>query len=200
MEWRLYGGVGVLVELENPEAVLSWCAAIDSSPLDLNARPGWQSVLVTSKLSTPKLVDALHSLELASSPVIPAVARREVAVPVVYNGEDLHVVAASTGLSVEAVVKRHIDALYTVVFLGFSRAFPYLSGLDPALWIPRRAIPRARVPAGAVAIAAGQTGIYPQSTPGGWHLLGHCALSFFDERDDPPSSLQPGDHVRFVAP
>ena len=198
MEWRLYGGVGVLVELESPEAVLRWCAAIDASPLEMVARPGWQSVLVTSELSTPELLDALRSLEFASA-VAPAIAPREFEVPVVYNGEDLHLVAELTGLSVKTVISRHVGALYTVVFLGFSRAFPYLSGLDPALWIPRRAIPRARVPAGAVAIAAGQTGIYPQATPGGWHLLGQCALSFFDEGDDPPSSLQPGDHVRFVA-
>ena len=195
----MYGGVGVLVELENPAAVLRWCAAIDSSPLDMDARPGWQSVLVTSPMPTATLIDALGSLEYASSVVEPGVMPREFAVPVVYNGEDLQVVADSTGLSVEAVVSLHTRALYTVVFLGFSRAFPYLSGLDPALWIPRRAIPRARVPAGSVAIAAGQTGIYPQPSPGGWHLLGQCALAFFDERNDPPSSLQPGDHVRFVA-
>jgi allophanate hydrolase subunit 1 len=53
------------------------------------------------------------------------------------------------------------------------------------------------VPAGSVAIAAGYCGIYPRSSPGGWHLLGHTGVVLFDAESQPPSLLAPGTRVRF---
>ena len=65
--------------------------------------------------------------------------------------------------------------------------------------VPRLETPRQSVPKGAVGIAAGQTGVYTLASPGGWHLLGKTDLELFDPTKDPPSILQPGDRVRFVA-
>ena len=86
-----------------------------------------------------------------------------------------------------------------VGMIGFAPGFPYLLGLDPALAAPRHATPRVRVPAGSVGIAGQQTGIYPGDSPGGWQLVGRTPLSLFDPRRDPPSLLQPGQRLRFVA-
>jgi KipI family sensor histidine kinase inhibitor len=99
----------------------------------------------------------------------------------------------------EELVRRHTAPLYDVAFLGFVPGFPYLTGLDPALRLPRRAHPRTRVPAGSVAMADGYTGIYPQETPGGWHILGRCAARLFDAARAQPALLMPGDRVRFMA-
>jgi KipI family sensor histidine kinase inhibitor len=85
-----------------------------------------------------------------------------------------------------------------VAFSGFAPGFPYIAGLDEALWLPRRATPRTRVPAGAVAIADRFTGIYPRESPGGWWLIGRTDLTLWDTGADPPSRLQPGTPVRFV--
>jgi allophanate hydrolase subunit 1 len=49
-----------------------------------------------------------------------------------------------------------------------------------------------------VAIAAEQAGIYPQASPGGWHLLGRTDAVLFDPDREPPALLAPGDRVRFV--
>lgn len=193
--WRPYGDLGVLLELEDGVRAIEWCRAIQRSSLAATARPGWRSVLVTSSMAVAPLIEALSALRPADGPSVPA---REMEIRVVYDGEDLNDVAQRTGLGVHEVVARHAAPSYTVVCLGFSRAFPYLSGLDPVLRLPRRDTPRVKVMAGSVAIARDQTGIYPQSSPGGWHLLGRTAELLFDERADPPSRLQPGDRVRFV--
>lgn len=123
-------------------------------------------------------------------------------IPVCYEGDyapDLPEVAAATGLAPEEVVRLHLAPLYTVYMLGFSPGFPYLGDLDPRLVLPRRSDPRPRIPAGAVAIATGYTAIYPQETPGGWHVLGRTPVRLFDPGAEHPALLGPGDSVRFVA-
>ena len=122
---------------------------------------------------------------------------RTVRIPVVYDGADLAEVAELTGLPEAEVVRRHAGASYTVAFMGFSPGFGYLTGLDPALRVPRRDSPRQQVPAGAVAVAGEYAGVYPQATPGGWRLLGRTRLAVFDPARTPPALLAPGDSVRF---
>ncbi|HVX45704.1 MAG TPA: 5-oxoprolinase subunit PxpB [Mycobacteriales bacterium] len=129
---------------------------------------------------------------------LPGPRRRTVPLPVHYDGADLAEVAAAAGMSVEAVIRRHAAAEYTVAFLGFSPGFGYLVGLDPELQLPRRDTPRAAVPAGSVAIAGEFTAVYPQQTPGGWHLLGRTDVDVFDPHREPPALLAPGDTVCFT--
>jgi KipI family sensor histidine kinase inhibitor len=139
---------------------------------------------------------------LATPPMHETLAQRIAEIPVCYGGEfgpDLDALASHAKLDAAEVVARHAAATYTVAMLGFAPGFPYLFGLDAALEMPRRAIPRTRVPAGSVAIGGAQTGIYPSELPGGWQLIGRTPLVLFDARRDPPSLLTPGDRVRFVA-
>ena len=128
------------------------------------------------------------------------VAGKDVEVPVCYGGElgpDLADVARTCGCSEADIVRLHTDVVYRVYVIGFVPGFAYMGVVHERLALPRRAVPRTRVPAGSVAIAAGQTGIYPIETPGGWHLLGRTPLRLFDSRRDPPALFAPGDRVRF---
>lgn len=125
---------------------------------------------------------------------------RTVSIPVCYDprlGPDLPALAAHCRLSEDEVVRRHSGADYRVFFLGFKPGFAYLGGLHASLYMPRHDTPRLRVPAGAVGIGGAQTGIYPDSSPGGWQLIGRTPLRLFDPEQTPPSLLQAGDHVRF---
>lgn len=119
-------------------------------------------------------------------------------IPVRYDGADLDEVAERTGLSREEVIRRHSEREYHVMALGFLPGWAYLGALDDALALPRRATPRPRIPAGAVAIAGVQTGIYPRESPGGWHLIGSTDVVLFDPERRPPVLFRPGDRVRFV--
>lgn len=119
-------------------------------------------------------------------------------IPVRYDGPDLEDVATRTGLSVPDIIEKHAGRVYTVYLIGFVPGWAYLGDLDPALELPRRDQPRTRVPAGSVAIAGRQTGVYPLDTPGGWHLIGRTSTTMFDPMADPPATLAAGDRVRFV--
>ncbi|HTN50051.1 MAG TPA: 5-oxoprolinase subunit PxpB [Burkholderiaceae bacterium] len=142
----------------------------------------------------------LEALQDAAKPLDESV-RAPVEIPACYEGSlapDMSDVAAATGLSPEEIVQRHVASDHRVLMIGFTPGFPYIGGLDPRLNVPRRATPRARLPAGSIAIANGQTAIYPSATPGGWHLIGRTPLRLFDPLRQPPSLLQSGDRVVFV--
>ncbi|GAA2859224.1 hypothetical protein GCM10010517_17740 [Streptosporangium fragile] len=122
---------------------------------------------------------------------------RTVTVPVIYDGADLHDVAALCGLSAGEVVARHTRRELVVGWLGFAPGFAYLTGLDPVLHVPRLDTPRTAVPAGAVAVAGPYSAIYPSASPGGWRLLGRSPMTVWDAAADPPALLTPGTRVRF---
>lgn len=160
--------------------------------------PAARTVLV--KMARPDQLDIAERWLRAVRPRPPeAGSAGQVEIPVRYDGDDLAAVADATGLSVEAVIARHTAGTYRSAFCGFGPGFAYLQGLDPALVLPRRATPRTRVPAGSVAIAAEYTAVYPDESPGGWHLLGHTDVTLWDLDRDPPATLAPGTRVRFVA-
>jgi 5-oxoprolinase (ATP-hydrolysing) subunit B len=158
----------------------------------------WYDALHTSYETMVKTLEPVVRQAAAVTPGTDAAPGREHEIAVRYDGPDLGDVARRTGLSVADVVARHTARLYTVYFLGFVPGWAYLGDLDPLLVVPRRTEPRSRVPAGAVAIAGAQTGVYPYAIPGGWHLIGSTSAELFDPMRDPPAVFAAGDRVRFV--
>ncbi len=127
---------------------------------------------------------------------------RRIEIPVQYGGEygvDLQFVADYHHLQVEEVIRIHTGQTYTIYMMGFTPGFPYMGKLDDALVTPRLEMPRTRVPAGTVAMAGSQTGIYSIDSPGGWRLIGHTPLRLFDPESQSPFLFAPGDEVIFVA-
>ncbi len=169
-----------------------------------NLHPGYASLLIDFdplQLTHAHLTAALRAL-MDVAPARKEAPARTITIPVCYDAEfgpDLADVAAHNHISPEEVVQLHTSATYLVYFLGFSPGFAYLGGLAEALRTPRLATPRSRVPAGTVAIAGDQTGVYPIDSPGGWRLIGRTPVPMFDALSDPPTKLQPGDLVMFTA-
>ncbi|WP_326704365.1 MULTISPECIES: allophanate hydrolase subunit 1 [Streptomyces] len=128
--------------------------------------------------------------------------RDAVEIPVVYDGPDLDEVAALWGVGADEVPGLHSRTAFRVAFCGFAPGFGYLTGLPERLHVPRRATPRTRVPAGALALAGPYTGVYPRPSPGGWQLIGRMvdpAAALWDPGREPAALLGPGTRVRFVA-
>ena len=109
---------------------------------------------------------------------------------------DLATVSKNTGMKADEIIRLHSAKEYRVFTVGFLPNFAYLGLTDSRLALPRLKHPRKKVPAGAVAIADNQTAIYPQSSPGGWHILGY---SYLDLRGEQTVGFRAGDTVRFSA-
>src|SRR6202049_3016196 len=120
-------------------------------------------------------------------------------IPVTYDGPDLEAVGSMLKLPVERVIEIHSRPIYRVFLVGFVPGWAYLGPLPEELELPRRHVPRTLVPAGSVAIAGRQTGIYPLPTPGGWHLIGRTSVKLFLPDRDPPCLFRAGDRVKFFA-
>src|SRR6202165_1336823 len=120
-------------------------------------------------------------------------------IPVAYDGPDIEAVATQLNLTPERVAEIHTRPIYRVFLVGFVPGWAYLGPLPEELELPRRHVPRTQVPAGSVAIAGRQTGIYPLPTPGGWHLIGRTSVKLFLADSDPPSLFRAGDRVKFFA-
>lgn len=121
-------------------------------------------------------------------------------VPVCYGGElgpDLADVAQFGECPDDRVIALHAEREYRVYLVGFVPGFAYMAEVDPRIARPRRSSPRTVVPAGSVAIAAGQTGIYPSATPGGWNIIGRTPLAPYDPGRREPFLFRAGDRVRF---
>lgn len=124
-------------------------------------------------------------------------AGRLVEIPVLYDGVDLDWVASARRLDPAQVIALHAGVEYDVFAIGFVPGFPYAGYLPPALsGLPRRDAPRLNVPAGSVAIAGRQTGIYPTESPGGWHLLGRTPRCIADLNEG-YFPIRAGDRLRF---
>jgi len=196
---RQTGDAALLVETGDLSTAHRLNTALRNAALPgiVDVVPGERTVLVITDASADldRLAAQLPDLPLPDDTEGNA---DPVEVPVVYDGADLEEVAQLTGLSPNEVIQRHSAATYTVAYLGFSPGFGYLTGLDPALHVGRRASPRTAVPAGSVAIAGPYAAVYPSRSPGGWRLLGRSELVLWDVTRDPPSLLRPGTRVRFV--
>ncbi|RHW76501.1 5-oxoprolinase subunit PxpB [Colwellia sp. RSH04] len=123
-------------------------------------------------------------------------------IPVYYSaqsGPDLSNIAKNSGLTVEEVINIHQENTYQVYAIGFAPGFAFLGEVDSRIAMPRLSTPRKKVPKGSVAIADQQTAIYPESSPGGWNLIGLCPLTLFEPSTTPHIPYQVGDSVKFKA-
>ncbi|MBB4197958.1 KipI family sensor histidine kinase inhibitor [Rhodoblastus sphagnicola] len=110
---------------------------------------------------------------------------------------DLADVAQANGLSPADWLQAFAKITFDVAMLGFLPGFAYLGGLPKFLDAPRLATPRKNVPERSVAIADGMCAAYPQSSPGGWRLIGRTPTKLFDAQAEKPTLFAPGDRVRW---
>jgi inhibitor of KinA len=204
-----FGESALLVELgdEFQENLVGWARAIADyweTMFKLGpAVPAYASALLRFDplRTTPEDAEKVAQSMLARGPfmlIAGNTPRRLVEIPTTYDGPDLAETAERSHLNVEQLVALHSEREYTAYFLGFLPGTAYCGRLDPRIVAPRLERPRERVPAGSVAIADGQTIVYPLASPGGWRLIGRTELAMFDPSADEPFRIRAGDRVRFV--
>jgi len=186
------GRDAVLVEVASPQEAVSLATWARGRALAADVVPGAESVLLDGVTDRDRLASVLDSWRPTTDQPGP-----RVELAVTYDGPDLEDVAEYWGCAVEQVAARHQAVELVSAFCGFAPGFAYLSGLEGE--VPRLATPRARVPAGSVALAGPWCGVYPTASPGGWRIIGRTDAVLWDQARPRPALLAPGTRVRFRA-
>ena len=198
------GDAALLVECDSLEEVLALHDALAADPPRgvVELVPAARTILVSidpARIPLESAATWVRRIPAEAGSRVAGATADPVAIPVVYDGEDLATTAALLGVSAEALVRAHTSAEWRVAFVGFAPGFGYLVSDDWPFEVPRLEAPRPRVPAGSVAIAGAFGGVYPRQSPGGWRLVGRTDAILWDPEADEPALLAPGRRVRFEA-
>ena len=121
-------------------------------------------------------------------------------IPVYYGLEiaiDLQRISNERNIDIEEIIKLHTSEVYNVYAIGFAPGFAYLGEVPSPIAMPRLKTPRKSIPKGSVAIADTQTAIYPNSSPGGWNIIGKTTFQMFDKTLDNLCPVSMGDKIKF---
>jgi inhibitor of KinA len=195
---------GDRIDRELSTAVLSLAQSLDAEHIAgiIETVPTFRSLMVHFEplvLPADSLVSRIDEQmqKLSASEIVGRVWH----LPVCYDPRfaiDLDEVAKRTSLSRQQIIERHSAPLYHVYMLGFLPGQAYLGEVAAELALNRRETPRAKVPAGSLAIAATMSCVFPLETPCGWHVIGRCPVPLWDHAHA-TALLAPADKVRFVS-
>ena len=211
LSYKPYGEQAILIEWPNKIQdhmlydVLEFKTKIESglSERVKEARSAYQSLLIVYEGKVNDFdteVELLKSIYQTLNSSQKKKQSRLWKIPVCYSSEfaiDIENLAGPIRIPASEIIKLHTEPIYTVCFIGFLPGFLYLSGLNEILNSPRMAVPRLKVEKGALAIGGNQTGIYPQKSPGGWHVIGNSPIEFFNAEKTPPCFAKAGDQLKF---
>lgn len=196
-------GTGALVSIKNQANIAKVTPlALSNSLLSLGyiSRLGLDTILIENLDDLEGLEQCLSGLRTSEEAIGSS---KLVIIHTDYSkGLDNEKAAHALGVLEDALVELHQETLWRVELIGFAPGFPYLAPLsNKELWakVGRLATPRSKVPKGSVAVAAGMSSIYPEASPGGWHLIGATEFNLFDDTLTEPAVLHIGDTVRFEA-
>jgi inhibitor of KinA len=194
--------------------VLSLFRSIQENPLPgmIEAVPAYSSLtlyydLIGIKKIVPRGSTALEWMSdqlckrLQNQVAVEEPLSRLVKIPVCFAGEfskDIGLIAAAKKISPENIIEWFLAKTYRVYLLGFLPGFAYMGEIDQRISMPRKHQPEPVV-AGSVGIAGMQTGIYPLTSPGGWHVIGRTPVKLFDAEKEELTFLKAGDRVQFIS-
>ena len=162
----------------------------------------YRSLLVIydpQKVHFPEVVEAIKKIEQGLG-LTPSTLPDTYEIPTVYggvHGPDLKRVAEITSLSPKEVIDLYSSTTFTIYFLGFLCAQPYLGGLPEKLHVPRLDNPRLHMPAGSVGIGGIQASLITIDQPSGHNFIGRTFLCLYDPMKIPPTPLRAGDRIIF---
>lgn len=121
-------------------------------------------------------------------------------IPICYDpiyAKDIEEFSIVKKIPLEKLIEIHKSKIYDVISMGFLPGFMYLGYTDKILHCERKKKPSLNVDKGSIGLALDQTCIYPQKSPGGWHIIGSSPITFFQNNSQSPCFAKPGDKISF---
>ncbi|MDR5602830.1 carboxyltransferase domain-containing protein [Staphylococcus coagulans] len=127
--------------------------------------------------------------------------QRCIKVPVEYGGiHGFHFdkILAELNMDAQTFIQLHTESDYFVSMMGYSPAFPYLTGVDPRIIVNHMANEPRVIPAGSIIMENNKCGITTTETYGDWLVIGRTPLQLFQPNKKDFARISLGDQVKFT--
>ena len=167
----------------------------------LNCVPSYNKILIQFEplsQNKSKILDYLYSIKLVNSKN--KIKEKIIEIPICYDKSfalDIKSISKFINLSEDDIINEHLNTLFHVYMIGFLPGLPFMGNINKKYSIPRKITPRLTVPKGSVAIVDKLCVIYPQTSPGGWNIIGRTPINLFRKNMNKPIVIKPGNKVRF---
>ena len=206
-----YGSKGLIVKFDKPSVsqieILS--RSIFRDQIAIKLKKNVQDLLLTSDSLTiffnePPSLDSIKEKFLKTYDM--SVSKRidlqykHWEIPICFENDfslDLFKHFNNDDLKTQDYIRKICELEMIVQFYVFLPGFCYLVGLPKSMQLERKSEPNLKVPKGSLAIGGSYAGIYPQNSPGGWHLIGRTPTIFFDPKRNPNCFASVGDKLSF---
>ncbi len=187
---------------ENSQDVIRVYTAIKASKIDaiLDIIPSYSSIVIIFDLFKNSFENLQLQIEELNFSNSLSLENELINIDVYYGlevGLDLKDMSQRTNLSIDQIIDIHSSKIYDIFAIGFLPGFAYMGNVEDSIKTSRLTTPRKSIPKGSVGIADVQTAIYPQSSPGGWNIVGQSMFKCFDKNIDSLSPFKVGSKVKF---
>jgi KipI family sensor histidine kinase inhibitor len=121
-------------------------------------------------------------------------------IPICYDSIfslDLHDISKKLSISQNEIINLHLNTEFHVYMNGFMPGLPFMGDLDSRLYLERKLTPRISLEKGSVGIVNKFCVIYPNTSPGGWNIIGRTPVNLFNKEISEPCLINAGKKVRF---
>jgi inhibitor of KinA len=167
----------------------------------LNCIPSYNKILIHFDPNTKKKIKILEFLNsIFLTPFKLNSPKKMIEIPICYEDDyslDLKDISKQTNLSKTDIINFHLNTIFHVYMIGFMPGLPFMGDINLNLSVKRKLSPRIDVPKGSVGIVDNLCVIYPNSSPGGWNIIGRTPIELFLKNKKYPALLSPGNKVKF---
>ena len=108
---------------------------------------------------------------------------KKIKIPICYDEEyalDLKEISDKKKLSKEKIIDLHLNSILHVYMIGFMPGLPFMGDINKRLTLSRKLSPRTKITNGSVGIVDRFCVIYPNTSPGGWNIIGRTPINLFN--------------------
>ena len=125
---------------------------------------------------------------------------KKIKIPICYDEEyalDLKEISDKKKLSKEKIIDLHLNSILHVYMIGFMPGLPFMGDINKRLTLSRKLSPRTKITNGSVGIVDRFCVIYPNTSPGGWNIIGRTPINLFNSKKKNPLFIKPGFKIKF---
>ena len=168
----------------------------------INCVPSYNKILIQFNPllnNKNKIISYLNNINLEKKNTI-KINSDILEIPICYSlifSLDLENISKKLSLSKDEIINLHLNTDFHVYMNGFMPGLPFMGDLDSRLFLERKLTPRTSLQKGSVGIVNKFCVIYPNTSPGGWNIIGRTPVNLFNKNISEPCLINSDKKIKF---